>query len=79
MKKCFWRLMFVMLLLFSSVTAFAEGIISPFYSNTRFVQASLTIDNGTAICEGSVKPKNTNENASISVDLQQKVGKDWKK
>lgn len=51
-------------------------IITPFYSHTSAISASLTFSNGKANCSGSVTPSGM-ESSTITVTLYKKSGSSW--
>lgn len=51
--------------------------ISPRYSDTLTISATLTITDGNASCYGSVKPTDNSNNATVKVKLQRLEGGDW--
>ena len=68
-----------LLLFLGNVTAVAELKVIPKYVNTSAVTANLSISSkGVASCSGKVTPSTGSFNSTISVNLQQKNGSNWK-
>lgn len=53
-----------------------SAIVSPRYSYTQTISATLSFDGGKAHCSGAVKPSG-NYNCSITVTLYKQNGNDW--
>lgn len=80
MQKKLIALALTFLFLFSSVSAFAQILppISPYYSDTSIIGASLSIDGGVASCDGLVSPNSSTKIATVSVRLQRLVDGRWR-
>jgi len=60
----------------SSVTQTLDAQITPFYTYTSSVTATLSFSNGKANCSGSVTPSGT-DSVSLTVTLYKKNGSSW--
>jgi hypothetical protein len=60
----------------SSVTQTLDVEITPLYTYTSSVTATLSFSNGKANCSGSVTPSGTDD-VSLTVTLYQKNGSSW--
>lgn len=61
---------------YASAAHFPEDSVSPRYTYTESITASLSFDGNYAICSGSITPSFTHD-TSIAVTLYQLVGTHW--